>query len=89
MQHMLALKQVLRYLLGTKSYGITYSNVLNHLNHFYGYANAIFTKVDEHKSTTRYIFKIAGGAVTWYFKKQTITTLLSTEAEYIALLEAG
>jgi hypothetical protein len=32
MQHVTALKWVLRYLSGTKSYGITYNNVLGHPN---------------------------------------------------------
>ena len=89
MQHVSALKRVLRYLSGTKSYGITYGDVLDHPNHFFGYADAAFANADEHKSTTGYVFKMARGAVTWYSKKQTITALSSTEAEYIALSEAG
>ena len=38
---------------------------------------------------SRAVTALAGGAVTWYSKKQTITALSSTEAEYIALSEAG
>jgi len=64
MQHILALKQVLRYLLGTKSYRITYGNVLDHPNHFFSYADTAFANADKHKSTTRYVFKMARGAVT-------------------------
>ena len=41
------------------------------------------------KSTTGYVFLAAGGAITWKLKKQTIITLSSTEAEYVALSEAG
>jgi hypothetical protein len=62
MQHVSALKRVLRYLSGTKSYGITYGDVLDHPNHFFGYADAAFANADEHKSTTGYVFKMAGGS---------------------------
>jgi hypothetical protein len=88
-QHVLVLKQVLRYLLGTKSYRITYGDVLDHPNHFFSYADTAFANADKHKSITGYVFKMARGAVIWYSKKQTITVLLSMEAEYITLLEVG
>jgi hypothetical protein len=87
LQHISALKRVLRYLSGTRSYGITYSDVLGHPNYFFGYADAAFANADDQKLTTGYVFMIAGGAVTWYSKRQSITALLSTEAEYIALSE--
>jgi hypothetical protein len=87
LQHISALKWVLRYLSETRSYGITYNDVLGHPNYFFGYADAAFANADDQKSTTSYVFMIAGGTVTWYFKRQSITTLSSTEAEYIALLE--
>ena len=35
------------------------------------------------------MFLAAGGAITWKSKKQTTITLSSTQAEYIALSEAG
>jgi hypothetical protein len=89
LQHVSALKRVLRYLLGTRSYGITYSDVLGHPNYFFGYADAAFANVDDQKSTTGYVFMIAGGAVTWYSKWQSITALSLTEAEYIALSETA
>ncbi len=88
MQHVSALKRVLRYLSGTRLYGITYGDILGHPNPFLRYADAAFTNLDEQKSTTGYIFMMAGGAITWHSKKQSITALLSTEAEYIALSEA-
>ena len=87
LQHVSALKWVLRYLSGTRSYGITYSDVLGHPNYFFGYADTAFTNADDQKLTTSYVFMIAGGAVTWYSKWQSITALSLTEAEYIALSE--
>ncbi len=89
MQHVPALKHVLRYLSGTKSYGITYGDILGHPNYFHGYADASFGNADGCKSTTGYVFKMAGGAITWYLKKQLVMALSSTEAEYIALSEAA
>ena len=72
-----------------KSFGITYGDVPNHPNHFFGYADATFANMDKHKSTSRYIFKIAGGMVTWYSQKQSVMALSSMEAEYIALSEVA
>jgi len=80
---------VLRYLSGTRSYGITYSDVLGHPNYFFSYADTAFANTDNQKSTTSYVFMIAGGTVTWYSKWQSITALSLTEAEYIALLETA
>ena len=54
---------------GTKTHGITYNDVLDHPNQFFGFTDAAFANADEHKLTTRYVFKMAGGMVTWYSKK--------------------
>ena len=92
-QHTGALKRILRYLAGTKSYGITYTNspenTNNNPNIFSGYADAAFANQDDCKSTSGYVFMAAGGAITWRSKKQTTVALSSTEAEYIALAEAA
>ena len=88
-----ALKRVLRYLAGTKSYGITYtdspSSTPTNPTCFNGFADAAFANQDECKSTSGYVFMASGGAITWRSKKQTTVTLSSTEAEYIALAEAA
>jgi hypothetical protein len=42
MQHITMLKRVLRYLSETRSYGITYHDILGHPNQFFGYANTSF-----------------------------------------------
>ena len=88
MQHVTMLKRVLRYLSGTRSYGITYHDVLDHPNQFFGYADTSFADADDLKSTTGYVFKMSGGAITWYSKKQSVMALSTMEAEYIALSEA-
>ena len=93
LQHVTALKQILRYLAGTKNLGITYSNTFinpnDNSNFFYGFANAAYANHDDCKSTSGYVFLAAGGAITWKSKKQTTIALSSTEAEYVALSEAG
>jgi hypothetical protein len=50
------------------------------------FVNTAFTddRIDR-KSSSGYIFKLAGGPISWKSGKQLIVTLLSTEAEYVAL----
>ena len=90
--HYGALKRILQYLAGTKTLGITYRASQDETgdgNLFHGFADASFASADDLKSITGYVFLAAGGAITWRSKKQTIIALSSTEAEYIALSEAG
>jgi hypothetical protein len=83
-QHFTAIKRVLRYLKATVDYEITYSSNLSPYTSGYvdsDYAGDIATA----KSTSGYIFFIAGGPFTWRSKLQTIIAQSTTEAEYIAL----
>jgi hypothetical protein len=89
LQHVGALKRILKYLAGTQNHGITYSKIQSSGNLFHGYADAVYANVDDCKSTSGYVYIMAGGAITWRLKKQMTVTLSSTEAEYIALSEAG
>ena len=90
--HYSAAKRLLRYLKGTKNYGIIYkanNNVLETSNLFSGYADAAYANADDYKSTSGYVFLSNGGAITWGSRKQTTIALSSTEAEYVALSEAS
>ena len=58
-------------------------------NIFHGYADTTYANANDLKSTSGYVFLASGGAITWCLKKQLTHALLSTEAEYIALSEAG
>jgi hypothetical protein len=91
LQHYGALKRILRYLAGMKTLGITYSSkdATQDSNLFHGFADTSFASTDDYKSVTGYVFLSAEGAITWKSKKQTIIALSTTEAEYIALSEAG
>jgi transposase InsO family protein len=93
LQHASALKRILRYLAGTKDYGIPYrkspENLPKEMNSFHGFSDAAYANADDCKSTSGYVFISGGGAITWRSKKQTTVALSSTEAEYVALSEAG
>ncbi|SCZ95360.1 BZ3500_MvSof-1268-A1-R1_Chr11-2g03459 [Microbotryum saponariae] len=41
------------------------------------------------RSVSGYVFTCAGGAISWIAKRQTLVTLSSTEAEYVAMLYAA
>jgi hypothetical protein len=93
LKHTGVLKRILCYLVGTKSYAITYAKyhpqqVLEGKNLFHGYADAAYANTNDYKSTSGYVFQMAGGMITWHSKKQTTIALSSTEAEYVALCEA-
>jgi hypothetical protein len=61
MEHWKAAKKVMRYLQGTKDYGLTFRHT-DHLE-VVGYSDTDFAGcVDSRKSTSGYIFLLAGGA---------------------------
>jgi hypothetical protein len=51
---------------------------------FVGYADADFADGDLRKSTSSYIFTLAGGAVSWKSSKQTITASSTMQAEFLS-----
>ena len=54
-----------------------------------GYTNADYAgDLDKRRSTLGYIFMFVGGAVSWQSPLQSCTSMSTTEAEYIAALEA-
>ena len=86
-QHWKAAKKVLRYLQGTKDLMLTYrrTNILDVV----GFCDADFSGcIDDKKSTTGYIFMMAGGAVSWKSVKQTLTASSTMKVEYVACYEA-
>ena len=81
--HFGAAKRILRYLSGTRNYGIWYTSSSNF--GLVGYTDSDWAgSIDDRKSTLGYVFSLGSGAVLWCSKKQPIISLSSTEAEYIA-----
>ena len=60
-----------------------------------GYADASHADIHDEsgcatrKSTMGYVFLVAGAAVSWSLKKQSVVTLSTTEAEYLSMVHAG
>ena len=86
--HWKAAKRVMRYLQRTKEYMLTYqrSDILEII----GYSDSDFTGcLDSKRSTSGYVFLLAGGAISWKSAKQTLVATSTMEAEFIACYEAS
>lgn len=82
--HWNAVKRIFKYLKQTQDLGITYSSDPNDFN-LIGFSDSDYAgDVDCRKSTSGYIFKIAGGAVSWASRLQSTVSTSTTEAEYVA-----
>jgi hypothetical protein len=78
---------VMRYLKGVQR-GLTYT--ADSTDTFRGYADADWAgDVATRKSTSGYVFMWQDCAISWRSKLQSINTLSSTEAEYVALCSAA
>ena len=86
--HMQATRHVLRYLLKTANYSITYGNSSDLAIRGYADANWGGDRNDR-KSTTGYIFFVNNGAISWTSHKQTTVALSTMEAEYMSLSDAS
>jgi len=98
-RHYTLAKGLLRYLKGTFDYAITYSRDSTPLLDSPGVIGTsyplVYSDADHggdlatRRSTSAYVFIIAGGAVSWMSKLQPTVALSTTEAEYMALTEAS
>lgn len=85
--HWTAVKRIMRYLRGTTNYGLIYRNEGEDL---IAYCDADWAgDVSERRSTTGYVIKFAGAAISWKSSKQACTALSTVEAEYIAAATAA
>ena len=83
--HVTAIKHVLRYLKGTKTYSLTFKPSDQKLT---GYVDSDWANdVDDRRSTSGYVFNLGSASVSWKTKKQPTVSLSSCEAEYMALSE--
>ncbi|XP_071727861.1 secreted RxLR effector protein 161-like [Rutidosis leptorrhynchoides] len=85
--HWRAVVRVFKYLKGTMDYGITYTGFPLVLE---GYSDESWiTNVEDHSSTTGWIFLLRGGTISWASKKQTCITNSTMESEFVALATAS
>ena len=84
MEHVQAVKRILRYVAGTLDYGLHYGRAPDTAR-FVGYCDSdLAGDVDTSKSTTGTMFFLGDCLVSWQSLKQKVVALLSCEAEYIA-----
>jgi len=103
--HYMAAKRVLRYLKRTKTLALTYRTNLPEVYHDFdlspdtlpilachliGFSDSDFAgDSNDRKSTSGYVFTLAGGAVSSRAKKQKLVSLSTVEAEYIGYSESA
>ena len=81
-EHWAAVKWVLRYVRGTNNYCITFEGSNDEVC---GYVYSNFASdLDKRRSTSVYVFTLAGGPISWMSKLQDVVTLSTTEAEYVS-----
>jgi hypothetical protein len=77
---------VVRYLVGTANYGLTFGESNETLM---GYCDADYTgDLDSIRSTTGYVFLMFGGAVSWSSRLQPTVAVSTVEAEYLSAGQA-
>ncbi len=82
---MLQLQMIQNY---TRNYGLLYDK--EKVTDFIGYSHAGWAgDLDDRRSTSGYLFKLSGAAVSWRSKKQSCVALSIAEAEYMALASAA
>ncbi|KAH9705857.1 hypothetical protein KPL70_012031 [Citrus sinensis] len=85
-EHWITVKRILRYIRGTSDVALCYGGSKFTVR---GYVDSDFAgDLDKRKSTTGYVFALAGVAVSWVSKLQTVVALSTTEAEYMAATQA-
>jgi hypothetical protein len=88
--HWKAVKHLFRYLKGTMDLKLTYRPSPDSSELFTTYSDADHGgSIDCGRSTGGYLVKMGTGAVSWSSKLQPVVALSTTEAEYIAAVEAG
>ncbi|KAH9685636.1 Integrase catalytic domain-containing protein [Citrus sinensis] len=85
-EHWIAVKRILRYIRGTSDVALCYGGLEFTVK---DYVDSDFAgDLDKIKSTTGYMFTLAGAAVSWVSKLQTVVALSTAEAEYMTATQA-
>jgi hypothetical protein len=81
------IKRLLRYIVFTKHYSLTYSKSSS--VGITGYTDSDYvSSIEDRKSISGYVFKYGDCSISWNSSKQKTADLSSTEAEYVALTNA-
>ncbi|CAM6108199.1 unnamed protein product [Calypogeia fissa] len=89
-EHHSNIRNVLAYIKGTPNLALQYQRTPHqgleiHSLNFLGYSDASFAdNSEDRKSTSGYLFKLAGGVISWKSQKQPVIATSSIEAEYVA-----
>ncbi len=82
--HQHALDCIFRYLWATADHQLVLGCNTTSVPTLLGYADSDWASdVNDHKSTSGYVFTLGGSAISWSSKKQPTVALSSTEAKYI------
>ena len=92
-RHLVAAKQLLRYLAGTRDYALTFTlpvtGTLEAQRPVVVYSDASWANdLTDRKSTSGLIVKLFGNAVMWASRKQKAISKSTTEAEYYAVSDS-
>nr|GEV11865.1 ribonuclease H-like domain, reverse transcriptase, RNA-dependent DNA polymerase [Tanacetum cinerariifolium] len=86
--HLKAVKQVIRYIKGTKEHGIIYKKEGG--CRITGYSDSSYgINTDQGKGTTRIVFYFGESPITWCTQKQAIVALSSCESKFMAATGAA
>ncbi|GFX97551.1 retrovirus-related Pol polyprotein from transposon TNT 1-94 [Trichonephila clavipes] len=86
--HWTMVKRILRYLNGTKKYGIMYLSVSSATLESYSDSDYVGDPLTR-RSTSGMVFKYNGGAIAWRSQRQSCIALSTTEAEFIVASQAA
>lgn len=84
------MKWILKYLKSTKDYCLLFDGSLDDVKYLLGYVDANYKHdLDQRKSTTGYVFTLAGGSISWRSSLHKCVAQSTTKAEYVAATEAA
>jgi len=88
-EHLSAATYTLRYLRNMANLAIQYNESDSEATMPIGYTDSDFARdPDDRKSTSGYVFMLAGDAITWRARKQPLVAFSTVEAEYIGASDA-
>lgn len=86
--HWEAVKWILRYVKGTAGKGLVFDRAKTTTGNVVGFVDSDYAEdLDRRRSISGYIFTLCGGAISWKASLQSIASLSTTEAEYVAATE--